>query len=278
MVGAGSDEVLSLLTEAWCAAAPGAVRPVALVPSPSFVMFRRRPLLRGWDVVEVPLREDWEVDGPALLEACERHRPNLVFLASPNNPTGRPVAPGVVMDACACTAAHGLVVLDEAYSAYSRAAYPGRPGPDNLVRVGTLSKVGLAALRVGWAEAAPHVVSALEAVRAPFSVASASQLAAAAVLQDAGELLRAHARGCAAERDALAARLEALGVRVTASEANFLWVRPRAEAEAVQARLVERGVRVWRQPGPETGGWLRVTVGTAAENAQLMEAWAAADG
>jgi len=277
VVGAGSDEVLSLLTEAWCAPAPGASRPVAVVPAPSFVMFRRRPLLRGWDVVEVPLQGDWEVDATALLEACDRHRPNLVFLASPNNPTGRPVPPELVLAACARTR-HGLVVLDEAYAAYSRAGTPARPGPDNLVRVGTLSKVGLAALRVGWAEAAPHVVTALEAVRAPFSVAAASQLAASAVLKEAGALLLEHVRGCAEERERLAHRLAALGTRVTPSEANFLWVRPRRDAESVHARLLERGVRVWRQPGPVTGGWLRVTVGTAGENLQLLEAWAAADG
>lgn len=277
VVGAGSDEILSLLTEAWCAPPPGGEKPVALMPSPSFVMFRRRPLLRGWDVVEVPLREDWEVDAAALLEACDRHRPNLVFLASPNNPTGRPVPPGVVLSACA-RAPHGLVVLDEAYAAFSRAGTPARPGPDNLVRVGTLSKVGLAALRVGWAEAAPHVVTALDAVRAPFSVAAASQKAAAAVLREAGAVLRDHARACAEEREQLARRLEALGTRVTPSEANFLWVCPRSGAESVHARLLGQGVRVWRQPGPVTGGWLRVTVGTAAENALLLEAWASSDG
>jgi histidinol-phosphate/aromatic aminotransferase/cobyric acid decarboxylase-like protein len=168
------------------------------------------------------------------------------------------------------------VVLDEAYGDFSRAPRLPRPAPDNLVRVGTLSKVGLAALRVGWAEAAPHVHAALEAVRAPFNVAGPSQAAAVAVLDAFSSELRAHVEACISRREELAHALESgCGARVTPSEANFLWVQPARPAESVHAALLARGIRVAHLPGAVTGGWLRVTVGTALENAALLEAWRA---
>jgi histidinol-phosphate aminotransferase len=275
VAGTGSDELLGLLFDAWGEPGVGRERPVAVIPAPSFVMYRRRALLRGWDVVEVPLGADFELDAGALWDACERWSPNLVFLASPNNPTGRPVPPAAVLGACARTP-HGLVVLDEAYGDFSGAPRLPRPSPDNLVRVGTLSKVGLAALRVGWAEAAPHVHAALEAVRAPFNVAGPSQVAAAAVLNGLSVELRAHVQDCVARRDLLAEALASEGcARVTPSEANFLWVQPVQPAAAVHAGLLARGIRVAHLPGAATGGCLRVTVGTARENAALLEAWRA---
>ncbi len=275
VAGAGSDELLGLLFEAWGEPPRGRDRPVVIIPTPSFVMYRRRALLHGWEVVELPLGPGFELDAEALWEACERWNPNLVFLASPNNPTGRPVPGGTVLGACA-RVPHGLVVLDEAYADYCRAPRLSRPGPDNLVRVGTLSKVGLAALRVGWAEAAPHVLSALEAVRAPFNVAGPSQLAAVAVLDALSPQLRAHVEACVVRRESLAGALAGEGgARVTPSEANFLWVRPARAAGAVHRELLARGVQVAHIPGSTTGDWLRVTVGTGAENTVLMEAWRA---
>ena len=275
VTGAGSDELLGLLFDAWGEPPAGCSRPVAVLPSPSFLMYRRRALLKGWDVVEVPLGAEFQLDTAALWDACERFNPNLVLLASPNNPTGRPVDGNAVLGACA-RARHGLVVLDEAYADYGRAPRLPRPGPDNLVRVGTLSKVGLASLRVGWAEAPPQVLSALEALRAPFNVAGPSQAVAVAVLDSLATPLRAHVAQCVERRDRLAAWLGAEGhARVTPSEANFLWVQPAHPAEEVHAALLARGIRVAHLPGPATGGWLRVTVGTAHEHAALQQAWLA---
>jgi histidinol-phosphate aminotransferase len=280
VVGTGSDELIALLFEAWSRPAPGAERPVLVIPSPTFVMYRLNAQLRGWDVVEVPSLPDWRPDVPALLEACARHRPNLVFLATPNNPTGLCLAPRDC-EAIARAAPHGLVVADEAYVAFSSAPRVRAMAAPNLVRMGTLSKIGLAALRVGWVEAAPDVVHALDSARAPFNTSGVSQAIAAAVLERGAEAIRGHCAAVVAERSRVAARMATVGgAEVHAGEANFLWVVPeRAPGEAWQA-LVDQGVlvRAFTSYGGAVARGLRVSVGAREANDALLEAWPRAVG
>jgi histidinol-phosphate aminotransferase len=280
VVGTGSDELIALLFETWNRPAPGAGRPVLVVPSPTFVMYRINAQLRGWDVVEVPSRPDWRPDVPALLEACERHRPNLVFLATPNNPTGLCLAPAEI-EAIARAAPHGLVVADEAYVAFSAAPRVGARAAPNLLRMGTLSKIGLAALRVGWVEAGPDVVHALDSARAPFNTSAVSQAIAAAVLERGEGAIRAHCAAVVSERARVAARMAAVGgAAVHAGEANFLWVVPERAPGAVWQALVDKGVlvRAFTSYGGEVARGLRVSVGSREANDALLAAWPGAVG
>lgn len=274
VVGTGSDELIALLFEAWSRPPEGAAKPVVLLPAPTFVMYRVNAVIRGWDVVEVPAGPDWRLDLPAMLEACERHRPNLVFLATPNNPTGQCVSPAEV-DAIARACPWGLVVVDEAYLAFSSAPRAAR-SRDNIVRMGTVSKIGLAALRLGWIEAAAEVATAVDVARAPFNTSATSQAVVAALLDEGGSIIREHCAHVASERARVAAALSSIGgVKVHPSEANFLWVEPRQSCASVWESLVSKGVLVRSfasHPGRIASG-LRVSIGSRAASDALLEAW-----
>lgn len=280
VVGTGSDELISLLFETWNRPAPGAERPVLVIPSPTFVMYRINAQLRGWDVVEVPSLPDWRADVPALVAACERHRPNLVFLATPNNPTGLCLTPEEI-EAIARATPHGLVIADEAYVAFSAAPRVRALSRPNLLRMGTLSKIGLAALRVGWVEGPHDIVFALDSARAPFNTSAVSQAIAAAVLEKGAGAIRQHCEQVIEERTRVAERLASIGgAKVYSGDANFLWVVPeRAPGEVWQA-LVDRGVlvRAFTSYGGAVARGLRVSIGARASNDALLEAWPVAVG
>src|SRR4029077_9101256 len=139
----------------------------------------------GQKVVEVPLDVQWDLDAAAMKRAVELTRPNVVFVASPNNPTGNRMSDDRIADLLVA-ASDALVVVDEAYADYAGATLRGwRARFPNLAILRTLSKVGLAALRVGWLEADEALVREVDKARQPFNVSSTTQAAAAAVLADA---------------------------------------------------------------------------------------------
>jgi histidinol-phosphate aminotransferase len=262
--GNGSDELIAMLIAAFAG-------PVVF-PSPTFVYYKLAATARGVPAVEVPLRADFTLDEAALERAVATHRPGVVFLALPNNPTGTLWDPDV---ACRLAAAHRDVVIvsDEAYFAYSgRTNLAHLPAHPNLVVMRTLSKLGLAGLRVGYTIASPAIAAVLEKVRPPYNLSALDQRAAALMLEHGMTWWRDKIGEVVRERARVAAALAALGFDVFASEANLVLVR-RAGAGRLWQQLSERGISVrnFDQPGP-LAGCLRITIGTPDENALLVAA------
>jgi len=265
MLGNGSDELIQIITTA--IAAPGAC---IVAPDPTFVMYRINATLAHARYVGVPLAEDFSLDEPAMQAAIARERPALVWLAYPNNPTGNRFDRGAVERIAA--SAPGLVVVDEAYYAYAGDSFlPRVLDHPNLVVVRTVSKIGMAGVRLGYAAGHPRWIGELEKVRPPYNVSALAQ-AVAPVLLAAGDVLAGQAAAILAERERLAAALAARpGVRVFPTETNFVLVRV-PDAPAAFAALREGGILVKNLHGwhPLLAHCLRITVGTPAENDALL--------
>jgi histidinol-phosphate aminotransferase len=277
-VGTGSDEVIALLLTALSRPRERAAQAVVLAPSPTFVMYRVSARAHGVKPVEVPLDGAWDLDVGAMGRAIEMTRPSVVFIASPNNPTGNRMSEDRLRFVLGA-AGDALVVLDEAYVDYAgESLRRWRPAHPRLAILRTLSKVGLAALRIGWLEADAGLVRELDKVRQPFNVPATSQAAAAAVLAEAWDEVGAHVASVVRERQRVAAALEALpGVDVTPSDANFLWISTSRPAAVVYEGLLARGVlvRSFHAAGGRMARRLRVTIGTPADNDALIAAMSA---
>ena len=269
VLGNGSDEVIQMLS--LLVARPGAV---ALAVEPSFVMYRVCATLAGLKYVGVALREGFALDEEALHAAIVAHRPAITWLAYPNNPTGNLFPREAILRVV--ESAPGLVVVDEAYFPFSGGATlrdeVGRH--PNLMLVRTVSKLGLAGLRLGLAAGPADWMGELEKVRPPYNV---NVLTAAA-----GELVLAHravledqAARIVAERGRLEAGLDRLGIARFPSAANFVLARVDDAPRALDA-LKARGILVKSLHGshPLLTHCLRITVGTPDENAKLLEALA----
>jgi len=265
VLGNGSDELIQMI--ALVLARPGAV---ALAPEPTFVMYRLSATFAGLRYVGVPLAPDFALDRRAMLDAIAAHAPAVVFLAHPNNPTGNLFDDDDIEAILA--AAPGLVVVDEAYTAFAQASFLDRlHARPNLLVLRTLSKIGMAGLRLGYAVADRAWTSELEKVRPPYNVNALTQ-AAVPVLLDEAALLEAQAARIRAERERVASRLAMLpGVRVHPSRANFVTVRapdaPRWLAALADARIL---VKSLHGSHPLLEHCLRITIGTPAENDAVM--------
>ncbi|MBI4536484.1 MAG: histidinol-phosphate transaminase [candidate division NC10 bacterium] len=265
----GSDEGIHLLLSA-------AVGPV-LAPVPTFVMYElgARALARGF--VGVPLMADFRFDLPGFLKGLEQARPTLVFLAWPNNPTGGLIeeeALEAILRACAGSVCHALVVVDEAYTEYSgRTVLSWLGRHPNLVILRTLSKIGLAGIRLGMLIAAPALVVEIDKIRPPYNVNALSQAAARVVLAY-GEVVARHAATIVAERERiLAALAELAGATAFPSRANFFLLRTARPGDRVFQGLLERGILVRNfSRAPYLADCLRVTVGTPEENDAFLAA------
>jgi histidinol-phosphate aminotransferase len=220
----------------------------------------------------VPLTSDFSLDLPALLDAVRMQRPALTFLAYPNNPTGN------LFDEAALEqviqAAPGLVVIDEAYHAFARRSFlPRLATHPNLLVMRTLSKLGLAGLRIGLLVGRAEWLDQLDKVRLPYNVNVLSQCIAHYVLSR-GDVLEAQAEAIRSARGALARRLATMdGVEVFPSEANFILFRVQA-AGAVFEALKTRGILIKNLDAahPMLAGCLRVTVGTPEQNERFLAA------
>ena len=268
VVGNGSDELIQMLS--LLVARPGAV---VLSAEPSFVMYRVSATVAGLGHVGVPLRADFSLDEPAMRAAMRERRPALTWIAYPNNPTGN-LFPRETILALAAESP-GLVVVDEAYYAFSGGAtllHDLQRHP-NLILVRTVSKLGLAGLRLGLAVAAPEWTAELEKIRPPYNV-NVLTAAAAELLLSEGAVLESQTRRIVAERARLESALDAMpGVERFPSAANFVLVRVSDGPQAFEA-LKSRGilVRSFHGSHPLLAHCLRLTVGTAGENDQLTEA------
>lgn len=267
VLGNGSDELIQVITAA--VARPGAC---VLAPEPTFVMYRIYAMQAHVRYAPVPLAPDFSLDADALVAAIARERPALVWLASPNNPTGRAIPLPAIERVLA--AAPGLVVVDEAYADFAGATLVPRVLEfPNLVVMRTLSKVGLAGARLGYAVGHPAWIGEFDKVRSPYNVNALTQAAVPVVLAAADALAGQIAR-VREERERLASALAALPrFAVTRSDANFLLVRV-PDAGALAGRLRAAGILVKNLHGshPLTANCLRITVGTPAENNALLVA------
>jgi histidinol-phosphate aminotransferase len=267
LLGNGSDEIIQLLSLA--VAKPGAV---LLGVEPSFVMYRMIAGFAGMQYVGIPLKEDFSLDVPATLEAIRRHRPSLVFLAYPNNPTGN------LFDADAIVriieAAPGLVVVDEAYHAFADVSFmPRLASYSNLLVMRTFSKLGMAGLRLGFLAGGKAWLEQLEKLRLPYNVGVLPQLVAERLLQHY-EVLQQQAAQIKQDRAWLYERLVGtVDVHAYPSAANFVLFRVNG-AEHVFEGLKQHGILIKKLHGSHRAldNCLRVTVGTPEENEQFMTA------
>ena len=271
LVGNGSDELLNML--ALAVLDPGRI---ALSPTPSFFVYGQAARIQGADVVEVPLTESFEYDVDAFVDAVSRHAPHLVFLCSPNNPTGTALSMDGIRRIVA--SAPGLVVLDEAYWEFS--GENGRALLDefeNLLIFRTFSKaLGMAGLRVGYVLLQPALRHQIVKVQQPYPLNRISQEAVLAVLAALSlyDLVLARSAEIATTRDALGARLEQLpGIDVIPSKTNFLLLRSSLGGDKTFDGLLARGVLVRNVSAhPRLQNMLRITIGTGEENERLYAA------
>jgi histidinol-phosphate aminotransferase len=270
LLGNGSDEILQIVSLAL--ARPGAA---VLAPEPSFVVYRLAAIAAGMRYVGVALRDDFTLDEAAFLAALEREKPALAWLAYPNNPTGNLFPREAILRIIA--ASPGLVVVDEAYYPFSAGAtlldevgkHP------NLVLVRTVSKLGLAGLRLGLAIGAPGWLREFEKLRMPYNVGSLPA-AAAELLLEHREVFERQAAAIVAERERVQRSLRELpGVTPFPSAANFVLARVPDAPRAFEA-LRQRGILVRTLHGthPLLANCLRLTVGTPDENTRMLEALA----
>lgn len=264
LLGNGSDDLIQILTLAL--ARPGAV---LMYPAPTFVMYSMNATFCGMRAVAVPLREDFSLDADAFIARMRAEKPALVFLAYPNNPTGvlYPVADVERI----IEAAPGLVVLDEAYHVFAGKTFMGElPRYPNLVVLRTVSKLGLAGIRLGYLAGRPEWLRELNKVRQVYNINVLTEAAARFVLERL-DVLEAQAAAIRAERSRLGTALRAFtGVTVFPSEANFFLVRV-PDAPRTYEGLRRQGVLV-RNLHPGLANCLRVTVGTPDENRILINA------
>ena len=271
LLGNGSDELITMMTVA--TVSPGTA---VVAPAPSFVMYDVSTRLAGGRFVPVPLRADFSLDLPAMLAAIARERPAIVWLAYPNNPTGNCFARADVE--AVLDAAPGLVVLDEAYQPFALDTWmDALPARDRLVVMRTVSKLGLAGIRLGYLAAAPRWVAEFDKVRPPYNVSVLDEAAAEFALEHL-DVLQAQCARIRGDRDALAAALARLpGVVAFPTRANFVLVRV-PDGPAAASAMRARGVLIKDvgRMSPLLANCLRLTVGTPAENEAMLGALSAA--
>ena len=267
LLGNGSDELIQML--ALAVAKPGAAM---LGLEPSFVMFRMIAAFSGLRYVGVTLNADFTLDAAAVLAAIEQQQPALVFIAYPNNPSGNLFCARAIGDII--TAAPGIVVVDEAYHAFAGASFMPRLAEfPNLLVMRTLSKLGLAGLRLGLLAGSRDWLQQIDKVRLPYNVGVLTQVIACEILQHR-TVLDSQAAAIRAERARMLGVLRGMnGVETYPSDANFILFRV-AAADPVIAGLKARGVLIKNLNGshPLLTNCLRVTVGTPDENARFTSA------
>jgi len=287
ILGNGSDELISLLALACAVGADPATgkRPVVLAPVPGFVMYAMSAQLQGLEFVGVPLTADFALDVPAMLSAIADTQPAIVYLAYPNNPTANLWNEADMAQVVAAAAQTGsLVVLDEAYQPFSSRSYFDtiRSDPQahtHVLLMRTLSKFGLAGVRLGYLMGPQALVAELDKVRPPYNISVLNCECALFALEHA-EAFAAQAQDICEQRSRLLQALRQLPrLTVWDSDANMVLVRV-AASEGVDAAaplfeaLRARGVLVKNvsKMHPLLANCLRLTVGTPDENTQLLAA------
>lgn len=270
MLGNGSDELISLL--AMACDVPGNT---ILAPLPGFVMYEMSAKLQGLGFVGVPLTAEFELDEAAMLAAIEQHRPAITYIAYPNNPTANLFDDAVVERIVAAVGRQrGFVVFDEAYQPFSSRSWMQRMAAHPHVLVmRTLSKFGLAGVRLGYMAGATALIDEIDKVRPPYNISALNAEATLFALAHADEFAR-QAAVLREQRARLQAELAKLsGARAFPSEANMILVRV-PDAKRAFAGMKARGVLVKNVEGlhPLLANCLRLTVGTPEENDRMIDA------
>ena len=284
MLGNGSDELISLLAMACdVPVPPGGKKPVILAPIPGFVMYAMSAALQGLDFYGVPLTPDFDLDEAAMLRAIAQQQPALVYLANPNNPTAKLWdAQAMARIVAAAGQAGSIVVIDEAYQPFSSRDYLDtiRALPQahtHVLLMRTMSKFGLAGVRIGYMVGPAELIAQVDKVRPPFNISVLNYECALFALEHQ-EVFAAQACDIRAQRAMLLEALRSLpGAHAWDSDANMLLVRfdgAPDRAQYVFDGLKQRGVLVKNvsKMHPLLANCLRLTVGTAAENMRLLRA------
>jgi histidinol-phosphate aminotransferase len=265
MLGNGSDEIIQII--ALALARPGAV---LMSVEPAFVMFRMIATYTNMEYIGVPLKADFSLDLDLMLDAITKHQPAIIFIAYPNNPTGN------LFDVEAVSriieSAPGVVVVDEAYHAFAGSSFIDKLSEyPNLLLMRTLSKLGLAGLRLGFLTGRPEWLIQLEKVRLPYNVGVLTQGVARKILQYP-DILQQQVDAIKAERVVMNKYLNVLdGVEVFPSDANFILFRVN-KASQIFSELKQRNILIKNLDGshPLLKNCLRVTIGTPDENKQFL--------
>ena len=267
MLGNGSDELISLLALA-CKMAGS----VVLAPVPGFVMYEMSARLQGLPFIGVPTTADFELDLPAMLAAVREHRPAIVYLAYPNNPTAN-LWDDAAIDAI-IDGAPGLVVMDEAYQPFAaRDSLARLQRHEHVLLMRTMSKFGLAGVRIGYLIGRRELIAELDKLRPPFNISVLNCEAALFALEHADEYAR-QAALIRRERGRLQAALASISsVKPFPSDANMILIRV-PDAQRAFAGMKQRGVLVKNVEGlhPLLASCLRLTVGTPEENTLMIDA------
>jgi len=267
LLGNGSDELIQILAQA--VARPGAA---LLSVEPAFVMFRVLANACGLEYIGVPLQEDFSIDLQAMLAVIRERQPELLFLAIPNNPTGNAFAPEAIQ--AILKEATGIVVIDEAYFPFRDGSYLSLlPQYPNMLVMRTVSKLGLAGIRLGFLAGEPALLGELEKLRLPYNISVATQVIAQTVLEE-GHALNDQTQRLRQERVRLFTAFKDIqGVHPFESEANFILCCV-LDAQSVFDALKRHGILIKNLSSAHVllRGCLRVTVGTPEENDRFLDA------
>ncbi len=269
LLGNGSDEIIQILLMALPAESN------ILAPEPGFVMYQQIALSLGLKYHGIPLQgHDFDLDLPAMLEAIAQHQPKIIFLAYPNNPTANLFSRTAIEKILEQSS--GLVVIDEAYAPFANASFMDNLGDhDNLLVMRTLSKLGLAGLRLGYLAGNPVFIDELNKVRLPYNINILTQVSAEfALLQQA--LFAEQTEKICHDRSLVIDQLNSLqGIKAFPSAANFVLFRtPQGKASNIFTSLKAQGILIKNlstQAGLLTD-CLRVTIGKPEENIAFLNA------
>lgn len=270
MLGNGSDELISLVAQA-CAMKDKPAK--VITPVPGFVMYALSAQFAGMEFIGVPLKADFTLDTEAMLSAIEQHRPSVVYLSQPHNPTGTLFDEKDVIRIIEAMSGKGIVISDEAYQPFAEASFmPKLPDYPNLLVMRTVSKLGLAGIRLGYMSASAELLVEFDKVRPPYNINVLTE-ATAEFAMDHIDVFNGQAATIRSERGKLAKALAELpSVEVFPSRANFLLVRV-PNADEVFEKLLARKVLIKNMGKMHTllQNCLRITVSSPEENRQFLD-------
>lgn len=276
VLGNGSDELIQMLAMAIASNVAGedGVKPSLLSFEPGFVMYRMIAQFAGVNYVGVPLNKEFSPDMDATRKAIEKHQPAVVFIAYPNNPSANCYRREHIEEII--QRSPGLVVLDEAYQPFAQASFmPDLARYDNLLVMRTVSKMGLAGLRLGLLCGHPAIIEQIDKIRLPYNINALTQVAAEFVLDNADELDK-QAALIREQREDLLRKMQAMkAIKTFPSDANFILFRVLSKnADEVFESIKQQGVLIKNMKASDglLKNCLRVTVGTVEENAAFTSA------
>ncbi len=259
--GNGSDELIYYIITTF--------RGPVLFPYPTFSMYDIISRAAGEKVISVPLNRDFDLDLDSILKSIKTQKPGIIFLSSPNNPTGNSFSRDKILKTI--KSSKGIVIVDEAYQPFSKSKslIPEISGHKNLIILRSLSKIGLAALRLGFMIANNEIIKEVSKVRLPFNISSTSQALAIDIMTNT-KILKKRLEIIKSEKDRLYRELLKIdGITPYPSEANFILIRVK-NAKKVFKSLIKDGILI-RDISNTLNNCIRVTVGKPGENRMFLK-------